>query len=86
MDMTTLAPLAGLLPAAGFFALWYLTARRLRLSQFHIRQQTDRIKDLRRTLEGLDLELSMKEARIARLSRDLSQSRNRPGAPMARAG
>ncbi|MCV2889165.1 hypothetical protein [Ruegeria aquimaris] len=86
MEPTSLAPLAGLVPAAGFFLLWYLTARKLRGSLHHLDQQATRIQDLRRSMESMDIELAMKDARIARLTRDLVQARGGLRPPLSRTG
>ncbi len=86
MEPTSLAPLAGLAPAAGFFLLWYVTARKLRGSLHHLDQQTTRIQELRRTMERMDLELAMKDARIAHLKRDLVQARGGLRQPLSRTG
>ena len=86
MEPTSLASLAGLVPAAGFFLLWYMAARRLRGSLHHLDQQTTRIQELRRSMESMDIELAMKDARIAHLTRDLVQARDGLCQPLSRTG
>lgn len=86
MDTISYAPLAGLVPAAAFFLLWYLAARRLRRALYHVEQQTVRIRELRRRLEDMDMDLAMRDARIARLVRDPTGARGEFPPPLSRTG